>query len=87
MSPLALAHTTGPAAIRRIVMRDEYLAFASLALTQRKLAHKYRAWMAEDEAKGDLASYRKHRSEARRYWRNALWNLSVAMDRKAAMNG
>ncbi|MEO9231527.1 MAG: hypothetical protein ABI216_21615 [Devosia sp.] len=62
-------------------------AFASLALTQRRLAHRNRKWALEDEARGDLPAYRKHRSEAKRLWHDAKYHLWCAQDRKDRISG
>jgi len=72
---------------RREVLRNEYLAFASLALMQRRLSWvaRHRAVEAETEAK--LDDYRHFAKEARRLWREAIYHLGAAQDRKAELNG
>lgn len=65
----------------------DYLAFASLALTQRRLSWvaRRRAWEAERESR--LDDYRHFASEARRLWREAGYHLRCAQDRKGYLNG
>ena len=53
-------------------------AFFHLALTQRRLAHRYRRWALEDEAAGRLVAYRHYRDEAKRLLRDAKGHLSLA---------
>lgn len=53
-------------------------ALVSLALTQRRLSHDYRAWAREDEAAGRLDEYRRNSAEARRLRNDARWHLQRA---------
>lgn len=53
-------------------------AFFHLALTQRRLAHRYRRWALEDEAAGRLVAYRHYSDEAKRLWRDAKGHLTLA---------
>lgn len=53
-------------------------ALLSLALTQRRLSHEYRAWAREDEAAGRLDAYRRNSAEARRLRNDARWHLQRA---------
>jgi hypothetical protein len=76
-----------PAVLRRETLRNEYLAFASLALTQRRLSWTARKRAREAEAKAHLDDYRHFASEARRLWRAAVYHLWVAQQRKADLNG
>jgi len=88
MSPLALASgTTGPSALRRETMREEYLAFLSLARMQRRLAGVARQRAREAEAEQDLDAYRHFKADAKRLFREAAWHLGMARDRKAKVYG
>lgn len=53
-------------------------ALLSLARTQRRLSHQYRAWAREDERAGKLDAYRRDTAEADRLWASAKWNLQFA---------
>lgn len=53
-------------------------ALLSLARTQRRLSHQYRAWAREDERAGKLDAYRRDKAEADRLWADAKWNLQFA---------
>ena len=53
-------------------------AFFHLALTQRRLAHRYRRWALEDEAAGRLVAYRHDIEQFNRLWRDAKGHLSLA---------
>ena len=67
-------------------------AMLSLALTQRRLSHQYRAFALEDERAGNLDAHRRNKSEADRLARDARWHLQRArmldakpvIERKAA---
>lgn len=65
---------------RSQTMSAERKAFVRLALQQRRLYWRYRNWAAEDEAAGNLASYRKHSAEADRLRRDAHWHLNRAKE-------
>jgi hypothetical protein len=88
MSPLAeRLFTTGITALRRQQQRDEMLAFAKLARTQRRLSWVARRRAIEAEERANLDDYRHFRAEARRLWRAAWWHLRRAQDRKEALYG
>lgn len=53
-------------------------ALLSLARTQRRLSHQYRAWAREDERAGKLDAYRRDSAEADRLRASAKWNLKFA---------
>jgi hypothetical protein len=72
-----------PAGSLYATLTKEYLAFARLALTQRRLAGVARQRMAECEVRGDIPGYRHFRSEARRLVREARYHLWCAQERKA----
>lgn len=59
----------------------ERAAMISLARTQHRLSWVARKWALEDEARGDLKSYRQHAAEARRLWRAARWHLEYVRNR------
>jgi len=63
---------------RRINNLAVRAALRSLANTQRVLAGHYRQWAREEEAAGNLECYRTYRSEARRLFRDAQWNINHA---------
>lgn len=65
---------------RSQLMSAERKAFVRLALKQRRLFWQYRRWAAEDEAAGNLPSYRKHMAEADRLRRDAHWHLDRAKE-------
>jgi hypothetical protein len=87
MSPLA-ERTGGRDAMRRETARQEYVSFASLAKTERRLSWAARHRAAEAEEAANLDNYRHFAREAKRLWRNAWWHLRVAHERKALwLNG
>lgn len=53
-------------------------AFLSLARTQRRLSHQYRAWARQDEHAGKLEAYRRNTREADRLRSDARWHVQQA---------
>lgn len=80
----SLLHVASETAARQAVMHDEYLAFLSLAKTQRRNAGQYRQWAREAEAAGDLERYRKYAAEARKSFDGARWHIEQARIRQNA---
>lgn len=63
------------------IRRQEQLAFAHLALQQRRNSWTYRNWAIEARRDGKMAEYLKWRDKAKRAWRDAKANLTIAQNR------
>lgn len=59
-------------------------ALFSLAKTQRRLSHQYRAWARQDELAGKLIAYRRNTAEANRLARDARWHFQRARMEQSA---
>jgi hypothetical protein len=61
--------------------RQEQLAFARLALQQRRNSWAYRNWALEARRGGKIERFRFYAEKARRAWRDAKANLQIAQNR------
>lgn len=59
---------------------DNAAAFMHLAITERRLAHRYQRLANEAADQGDGYQYRQNAAEAKRLWNAAKWHLSAARD-------